>query len=281
MATVFELSRNQGGMTTIRVVEGQVRFGARRGGVTVDAQYASSVMPGGKPSAPEPISLGDVALWAKAPGAGNIYDDSFTSRQLASLWAKADPSDRVIVGDNLLTMVAGPAARNGSSPARTELISKPVMLDGRSVEFTLIRNKKDGAFVFLPLDGQPVLAADLIDQSGEPICRLTWNTFQRKDGTLGTMYVFAVGKEPPRNIYGLPTTTRVLVDSDGRVVLGKGVYTLQGVGSVNRRIESASLRLSLSNPGSKEVKARWTRMAIQQWEKWPEWVEHPEYQSGD
>jgi PKD repeat protein len=62
LGTEFELSCPEGA-TTLRVVDGNVRFGPTSAAVTVAAGFACQAQPGGQPGAPEPCDPGQVALW--------------------------------------------------------------------------------------------------------------------------------------------------------------------------------------------------------------------------
>jgi hypothetical protein len=208
------------------------------------------------------VALAEIGAWRQAAAAGVIYSDVFQSDALAPFWTKASPHPGVLVGDGHLVLRSG-----------AELISKPVRLGGKPVEFVIARDKQDGVYNFLPLEGHPVLSTDLVDETGQPVCHLIWHTIRGDDGNVRGMFQASLGRGPLRNMMGMPVLARVMVDAGGRIVVVKGDGMVQLVGSAGRRLSAVSLRLGLSNSGGKDVSVRWTQFAVQRLEGWPEWAQ--------
>ncbi|MBA4387667.1 MAG: hypothetical protein C0404_06775 [Verrucomicrobia bacterium] len=279
LGTVFEISRVKDGATTVRVAQGEVQFGVGNGTLVVKTLQSSQVSPGGAPGAPGAVALAGIGAWSRAVAPGSIYQDGFDKDRLESFWTKIHPQDKVQIKDGMLNLSVAAAADNAQDPVCTEMVSKPVRLGGRAVEIVLKRNKTDGPSMFLPMEGEPTVGVELTDESGRLLCRARWKTYRFTDKSLLTGCYVTIGQEERGNVATgtSPVTLRIVVDPEGRVIVGQGTseamggFALLAEGHTGKLITEVRLRLYLTNRGAKEVAVRWAQMAATRLDKWPEW----------
>lgn len=268
--TGFELARLTDGTARVRVADGKVQFGKEDRSVAVKALHESEIKTGCAPRTPTAIMAAAIAEW-RIGGGEVVLEDLFVNETPGSAWAKADPPSQVLVKNGNLVLRS--RAVEGSRQS-TEALSKPVELLGRPLEFAVTRNTADGVARFLGEDGKPDVTLEFLDESGESLCSIVLAALGQHDMS---MY-FRAGRGEPRATWttgGIaPTTFRLLLHPDGRIVWMQG-QAMPAIAAcvLGREISKVSLRVSISTEGKKEAMVRFTRVAARRLDRWPDWAE--------